>query len=714
MAPAGLRALGVAGRRGGARSLSRAGRTCSALERGAAARLEPEQLRRQIVFATRSWSSAALARGPLLLVVEDLHWADAASDRAALFRRRSPRRPSAAVPGPSRPGGAAALPTSRGPRKRSSAWPALARPRAGRCVGAALRPARRARLRARPGSSRSAPAATPSISRRSCASLVGERRARARGRPGGCGPDAVPVDVPATLHGLLLSRVDRLPAGGAAPAPGGGGPGPHVRRPLLRAVAADGRSVTRAGAWRRLVEADRSSRWARRGASADIVHPGAGPGGGLPEPPAHAAGRAHERAARRGARPPEARARTRRGTLESARSSLQPGRGQGSRSAATSWRPAIGPAPCTPTTTRSATTSARSGTLARGRRRRRPGTSGRASGWPTPRAHRAARRRPAGITTVARRAAEAADAPARRASAASSAASHWDAGDRDRRPRMLRAGLERLDASGDPIEVATSTRRWAGWRSGAATTRPRSGLGGPGARPAERLTDGRTEPETRRTPRDRAARPQHARASRWRASGGSTRRWPRSSGASRSRRARTCSRRRAAATRTSASSTARWTRARRSRRACSGLEIAQADRRPGLPVVALREPRGRLLRADRPLRGRRDGGRPGRDRPGPAARPARPPGRAPDRARPDLPVPRRARAGRRLLSRGPRPRRAAGEPQLLFPCYDGLATLHLDLGEDGRGRRVSCARPRRCASGPASSPTRSMVLPFLG
>jgi len=46
-----------------------------------------------------------------------------------------------------------------------------------------------------------------------------------------------------------------------------------------------------------------------------------------------------------------------------------------------------------------------------------------------------------------------------------------------------------------------------------------------------------------------------------------------------------------------------------------------------------------------------------------------------------------------------------GEPQLLFPCYDGLATLHLDTGNQGSPKRTS-RRRSRCASGPGSSPMR--------
>jgi predicted ATPase len=41
--------------------------------------LEPEQLKRQIFMATRALVQRRLAEGPLVLVVEDLHWADAAS-----------------------------------------------------------------------------------------------------------------------------------------------------------------------------------------------------------------------------------------------------------------------------------------------------------------------------------------------------------------------------------------------------------------------------------------------------------------------------------------------------------------------------------------------------------------------------------------------------------------------------------------------------------
>lgn len=47
--------------------------------------LEPEQLRRQILYATRTIIERRLSLSPLLLVIEDLHWADSASVEALRF-----------------------------------------------------------------------------------------------------------------------------------------------------------------------------------------------------------------------------------------------------------------------------------------------------------------------------------------------------------------------------------------------------------------------------------------------------------------------------------------------------------------------------------------------------------------------------------------------------------------------------------------------------
>src|SRR5579883_1411238 len=51
----------------------------------ALSQIEPEQLRRQIFFAIRTVFERRLAQAPLLVVVEDLHWADAVSLEALRF-----------------------------------------------------------------------------------------------------------------------------------------------------------------------------------------------------------------------------------------------------------------------------------------------------------------------------------------------------------------------------------------------------------------------------------------------------------------------------------------------------------------------------------------------------------------------------------------------------------------------------------------------------
>ena len=54
----------------------------------------------------------------------------------------------------------------------------------------------------------------------------------------------------------------------------------------------------------------------------------------------------------------------------------------------------------------------------------------------------------------------------------------------------------------------------------------------------------------------------------------------------------------------------------------------------------------------------------------------------------------------------------ADEPQLLFPCYDGLATVHLDLGDDGQGRGVLQKAQAVCEQA-GLEPDALVVLPFL-
>jgi len=53
-----------------------------------------------------------------------------------------------------------------------------------------------------------------------------------------------------------------------------------------------------------------------------------------------------------------------------------------------------------------------------------------------------------------------------------------------------------------------------------------------------------------------------------------------------------------------------------------------------------------------------------------------------------------------------------GEPQLLYPCYDGLATLHLELGEEELAETF-LRRAQAVCERHGVEPDHLTVLPFL-
>jgi hypothetical protein len=53
-----------------------------------------------------------------------------------------------------------------------------------------------------------------------------------------------------------------------------------------------------------------------------------------------------------------------------------------------------------------------------------------------------------------------------------------------------------------------------------------------------------------------------------------------------------------------------------------------------------------------------------------------------------------------------------GDPQLLFPCYDGLATLHLDAGDHAMAGTY-LAKAQAVCERAGVEPEALMVLPFL-
>jgi len=54
----------------------------------------------------------------------------------------------------------------------------------------------------------------------------------------------------------------------------------------------------------------------------------------------------------------------------------------------------------------------------------------------------------------------------------------------------------------------------------------------------------------------------------------------------------------------------------------------------------------------------------------------------------------------------------ADEPQLRFPCYDGLATVNLDLGDEGRAEEFMQKAQAVCERA-GLEPDARTVLPFL-
>lgn len=172
--------------------------------------LEPAQLRRQVLLAVRSLLEERLRRGPLLLVVEDAHWADAASlELLGVLLDRLADRPLALVLTQRPPVDPEGLPAERVPVTTVRLLP--------------LTPGEsEALLRAWFGP------ALEGVPR----SLVGEVIARAGGNPfyleeliraliadgqlareagGWVWREGAARDVPLTVQALLLARLDRLP-----------------------------------------------------------------------------------------------------------------------------------------------------------------------------------------------------------------------------------------------------------------------------------------------------------------------------------------------------------------------------------------------------------------------------------------------------------------------------------------------------------------------
>lgn len=175
-------------------------------------RLEPAQLKRQIFLALRLLVERRLDQGPLLLVVEDLHWADAASvevlrfvvDRLAdrplllLVTHRPTFDARSLIPAR-----AAHTAIRLGPLSADQVETLVAA-----CLGATgggLPGSLRALIVRRAGGN-------PFYLEEMLRGLIAQGILM-RGPSGWtCGADSVSLEIPPTIQGMLLARLDRLPA----------------------------------------------------------------------------------------------------------------------------------------------------------------------------------------------------------------------------------------------------------------------------------------------------------------------------------------------------------------------------------------------------------------------------------------------------------------------------------------------------------------------
>jgi adenylate cyclase len=248
---AGLRALGA--RDEEAEAIARVLSYVLGVEEAKPRDVEPEQMQRQIVLAARALVERRLEQQPLLIIVEDLHWADAASvdlmrhvvdqlaDRPLMLLLS--HRPDTPPPLVAR--------AAQSVIRLAPLSPDETRALVGGLFGGAASGDAAAHLQdfvaTRAGGN-------PFFVEEILRSLVGKGVLVRQGDGWACTAACEAVDVPPTLQGLLLSRVDRLPAEARRVLQEAAVLGAVFDEPLLRAVASDA-GASEAGLGR-LVEAD--------------------------------------------------------------------------------------------------------------------------------------------------------------------------------------------------------------------------------------------------------------------------------------------------------------------------------------------------------------------------------------------------------------------------------------------------------------------------
>ena len=199
--------------------------------------LVPEQLKRQILISIRALMERRLAAGPLLLVVEDLHWADAASiEMLRAVADQLADRPLLVMLTYRPTLGPDALGTNRVPHTVFEVTPLSPSESEGLLAewfgdSARLFPERlRTLVLERAGGN---PLYLEEVVRALIAAGVLVRD----GVAWRCTEEAATAQVPSTLHGLLLARVDRLGAAERQVIQEAAVIGPRFEVPLLKAIS---------------------------------------------------------------------------------------------------------------------------------------------------------------------------------------------------------------------------------------------------------------------------------------------------------------------------------------------------------------------------------------------------------------------------------------------------------------------------------------------
>ena len=200
--------------------------------------IDPEQLERQIFLAAQDVIEHRLQHSALVLVVEDLHWADAASVELLEFLiDRLQNRRFMLVVSHRAAQGAGTLAVGRAGETIVRLQPLSAND--GRALlGALVGPAERQIAQELRQRILEHAGGNPLFIEEMVRALAGGVLVQEHGQ-WVYRPDAASVHVPLTIHGLLLARIDRLPAGARQTLQEAAVVGPAFPEALLREVATD-------------------------------------------------------------------------------------------------------------------------------------------------------------------------------------------------------------------------------------------------------------------------------------------------------------------------------------------------------------------------------------------------------------------------------------------------------------------------------------------